>query len=84
MVNEGWVWTYGGDFSIDGQTIVASGTGLATGWINLSLPENTPPNRHFFNLSADNLGTHNLNISLHVLQVFRSQAAVVSPHHLQH
>ena len=79
MVNEGWVWTFGGDFSIDGQTIVASGTSLATGWINLSLPENTPPNRHFFNLSANNLETHNLNISLHVLQVFRSQAAVVSP-----
>ena len=50
MVNEGWVWTFGGDFSIDGQTIVASGTSLATGWINLSLPENTPPNRHFQSL----------------------------------
>lgn len=35
MVNEGWIWTYGGDFSIDGQTITASGTGLATGWIDL-------------------------------------------------
>ena len=49
------------------------------GQLHLDLPYDAPPMRHFFNQSETNSANADLSISLHVLQVFRAAAEVVSP-----
>ena len=79
MREEDWVWSAEGSLSLEGDFLNLSGSGYEYGWLNLSLPEDASPRRHFFNTSATGLSNYELNLSLHVLQVFRSSATVASP-----
>jgi len=79
MREEDWVWSAEGALSLEGDLLNLSGSGYEYGWLNLSLPDDASPHRHFFNTSATGLSGYDLNLSLHVLQVYRSAAAVASP-----
>ena len=76
MLKTGWSWNATGDLSINGTNLEMDGY---NGQLTLDLPFDAVPSRHFFNQSADNLDNFNLTISLHVLQVFRASAEIVSP-----
>ncbi len=79
MREEDWVWSAEGALSLEGDLLNLSGSGYEYGWLNLSLPEDASPHRHFFNTSATGSSGYDLNLSLHVLQVYRSAATVASP-----
>jgi len=79
MIEDDWTWSAEGALSLEGTLLNLSGSGYEYGWLNLSLPDDASPHRHFFNTSATGLSGYDLNLSLHVLQVYRSAAAVVSP-----
>ena len=79
MREEDWIWSAEGSLSLDGDFLNLSGSGYEFGWLNLSLPNDASPHRHFFNTSATGLSNYDLNLSLHVLQVYRSAAMVASP-----
>ena len=76
MLKVGWNWSASGDLSINGTMLEMSGQ---NGQLHLDLPFDAPPMRHFFNQSESNSVNADLSISLHVLQVFRAAAEVVSP-----
>ena len=76
MLKVGWNWSASGDLSINGTMLEMSGQ---NGKLYLDLPFDAPPMRHFFNQSESNSVNADLSISLHVLQVFRAAAEVVSP-----
>lgn len=76
MLNEGWNWSTSGDLSINGTMLEMSGQ---NGQLQLDLPFDSPPMRHYFNQSGEGLTNSDLSISLHVLQVFRADAEVVTP-----
>ena len=76
MLNEGWIWSVGGDLTINGTMLEMDGQ---DGELFLDLPLDTPPMRHYFNQSEESLPNSDLAISLHVLQVFRADAEVVTP-----
>ena len=79
MIEEDWIWSAEGALSLEGNLLNLSGSGYEYGWLNLSLPDDASPHRHFFNTSATGLNGYDLNLSLHVLQVYRSAATVASP-----
>ena len=76
MLKVGWIWSASGDLSINGTMLEMSGQ---NGQLHLDLPFDAPPMRHFFNQTESNSVNADLSISLHVLQVFRAAAEVVSP-----
>lgn len=76
MLKVGWTWSASGDLSINGTMLEMNGQ---NGQLHLDLPYDAPPMRHFFNQSETNSANADLSISLHVLQVFRAAAEVVSP-----
>ena len=76
MLKAGWNWSTSGDLSINGTMLEMTGQ---NGQLNLDLPEDAPPMRHFFNQSEESLSNTDLSISLHVLQVYRAVAEVVTP-----
>mgnify|MGYP002877919617 CR=1 FL=1 len=76
MLNEGWNWSTSGDLSINGTMLEMDGQ---NGQLHLDLPFDTPPMRHHFNQSEENSLDSDFSISLHVLQVFRAEAEVVTP-----
>ena len=76
MLKVGWNWSSSGDLSINGTMLEMTGQ---NGQLHLDLPFDAPPMRHFFNQSESNSANADLSISLHVLQVFRAAAEVVSP-----
>ena len=76
MLKVGWNWTVSGDLTINGTMLEMTGQ---NGQLHLDLPFNAPPMRHFFNQVEQNQNYTDLAISLHVLQVFRAQAEVVTP-----
>ena len=76
MLNEGWNWSTSGDLSINGTMLEMDGQ---NGQLHLDLPFDTPPMRHHFNQSEENSVDSDFSISLHVLQVFRAEAEVVTP-----
>ena len=76
MLKIGWNWSASGDLSINGTMLEMNGQ---NGQLHLDLPFDAPPMRHFFNQSETNSINADLSISLHVLQVFRASAEVVSP-----
>ena len=51
----------------------------ASGTLSLTLPINAVPQRHVFEAEESTEAFHQLNISLHVLQVFRSEATILDP-----
>ena len=76
MLKVGWNWSASGDLSINGTMLEMNGQ---NGQLHLDLPFDAPPMRHFFNQTESNSVNADLSISLHVLQVFRAAAEVVSP-----
>lgn len=76
MLKVGWNWTTSGDLAINGTMLEMSGQ---NGQLHLDLPLDAPPMRHFFNQSEQTFANSDLAISLHVLQVFRADAEVVTP-----
>tara|TARA_B100001113_G_scaffold121704_1_gene99398 strand:+ start:623 stop:6157 length:5535 start_codon:yes stop_codon:yes gene_type:complete len=76
MLKAGWNWSASGDLSINGTMLEMTGQ---NGQLNLDLPEDAPPMRHFFNQSEESQANTDLSISLHVLQVYRAVAEVVTP-----
>lgn len=76
MLKENWNWSASGDLSINGTMLEMSGQ---EGQLHLDLPLNAPPMRHYFNQSEENLVFSDFSISLHILQVFRAEADIVTP-----
>ena len=81
MINIGWSWSVDGDLVINGSNLEVSGTpGQAvTGNIYLTLPVNAVPQRHVFETSDMSQDNHDLHFSLHVLQVYRTDATILQP-----
>ena len=76
MLKEGWLWSASGDLAINGTMLEMSGQ---NGHLHLDLPLDAPPMRHHFNQSEAIVANSDLSISLHVLQVYRAEAEVVTP-----
>ena len=76
MLKEGWSWSTSGNIAINGTMLEMSGQ---NGQLHLDLPFDAPPMRHYFNQSEESLENADFVISLHVLQVFRAEAEVVTP-----
>ena len=76
MLKVGWNWSASGDLAINGTMLEMSGQ---NGQLHLDLPFDAPPMRHFFSQSEDTQNNTDLAISLHVLQVYRADAYVVTP-----
>ena len=76
MLKVGWNWSASGDLAINGTMLEMSGQ---NGQLHLDLPFDAPPMRHFFSQSEDTQNNTDLAISLHVLQVYRAEAYVVTP-----
>lgn len=81
MVHTGWIWIANGDFEVNGTYLEANGASNspASGTLSLTLPVNAVPQRHVFEAEESTEAFHQLNISLHVLQVFRSEATILDP-----
>ena len=62
--------------SINGTMLEMTGQ---NGQLHLDLPFDAPPMRHFFNQSEESTSNADLAITLHVLQVYRAAAEVVTP-----
>ena len=81
MLNTNWQWSASGDFAINGTVLEAQGTpgGTVSGAIVLNLPVDAVPKRHVFaeTDAADNDAS--LNLSLHVLQVYRANVSLIEP-----
>ena len=81
MLQQDWMWSVTGDLTINGTQLLAQGTpgGVVSGDLILQLPPNAVPNRHAFT-ETDGLDVDaTLNISLHVLQVYRAGVNVIEP-----
>ena len=76
MLKEGWLWSASGDLAINGTMLEMTGQ---NGHLHLDLPLDAPPMRHHFNQSEAIVANSDLSISLHVLQVYRAEAEVVTP-----
>lgn len=76
MLKAGWNWSATGDLSINGTMLEMNGQ---NGQLHLDLPFDAPPMRHFFNQSEANSDYSELAISLHILQVYRAKAEVITP-----
>ena len=76
MLKEGWLWSASGDLAINGTMLEMTGQ---NGYLHLDLPLDAPPMRHHFNQSEAIVANSDLSISLHVLQVYRAEAEVVTP-----
>ena len=76
MLKVGWNWSTSGDLSINGTMLEMTGQ---NGQLHLDLPFDAPPMRHFFNQSEESTSNADLAITLHVLQVYRAAAEVVTP-----
>ena len=81
MINSGWVWSVDGDLVINGSNLEISGSSgqAVSGNIYLILPVNAVPQRHVFSASDALENDHNLDFSLHVLQVYRTDATILQP-----
>ena len=81
MIQPNWIWTATGDLSINGTHLVAQGTSgsVVTGELTLQLPPNAVPKRHAFIDTDSNDVDATLNISLHVLQVYRANLNIIEP-----
>ena len=81
MLHSEWQWSTSGDWNINGTFLEASGSeGQAIGGhITLFLPPNAEPKRHTFFDQDDGNSLFELNITLQVLQVYRSNISILDP-----
>ena len=78
MLRSGWSWSAGGDLMLESGMLRCALDTACVGWIAVDLPETEPSARHGFE-AVDALGGGVLNLSLHVLQIFRAELEVVQP-----
>ena len=81
MMEQGWVWSTSGDWSINGSFVEAQGImgDTVTGDIELNLPQNAVPKRHIFS-GVDAQDTDAVfNATLHVLQIYRANLSLIDP-----
>ena len=81
MIHTDWIWSTDGDLTINGSNIEVTGVADEpfSGNIYLDLPVNAVPQRHYFQTSSPNDLNHNLDFTMQVLQVFRSDATILQP-----
>jgi len=81
MLQSEWQWSASGDWSINGTFLEATGTSgdAIGGLLTLYLPPNAEPQRHSFIESDDVDNLLEINITLQVLQVFRSNVSILEP-----
>ena len=81
MVQAGWQWTAAGDWSIVGSELQTSGLSNSTaiGVLTVQLDSDAVPLRHTFRASDGDSQQHELNLTLHVLQVHRANMSLISP-----
>ena len=81
MAIDGWIWNASGDLTIQGDSIVMTGSpsSLASGYLQLDLPANSPPAFHSFNDASSESASHVLRMSLEVLQIHRAAILITSP-----
>ena len=81
MLNSNWQWSANGDFAINGTMLEVQGTpgGTVSGAIMLDLPVDAVPKRHVFAETDAVDNDASLNLSLHVLQVYRANVSLIEP-----
>ena len=81
MVQQGWIWSVDGDFTISGSNIHSTGTpnSAISGNIYLTLPVNALPQRHTFSTPSTDDMYHDLYFTMHVLQIYRSDFTILQP-----
>lgn len=81
MVQPDWAWTVTGDWTIVGSELQANGVAneTAIGELTLRLNDDAVPLRHAFVANDDASTQHQLNLTLHVLQVYRANMSLISP-----
>ena len=78
----GWAWDGSGNLSINGDSIILSGTpgSRVSGKISLDIPENSPPSFHLFDDGSLSEGNDfRLFLSLEVMQIHRADLIATSP-----
>ena len=81
MLQPNWQWSATGDLTINGTYLESQGqSGSAvSGSLHLQLPQNAVPKRHaFVDTDAVDLDAE-LNLTLHVMQVYRSEISLLEP-----
>ena len=88
MQQANWVWSTTGDLTVNGSSIEAQGAPSSTfsGDVVLDLPKDAVPKRHLFTQTDGVDLDATFNISLQVLQVYRSNISLIepTPPHLRH
>ena len=81
MIHTNWIWSTDGDLTINGSNIEVNGVADEpfSGNIYLELPVNAVPQRHYFQTDSLNDPNHDLDFTMQVLQVFRSDATILQP-----
>jgi len=81
MLISGWNWLASGDCQLVSTLLSCHGNpGTSfSGSLTLDQPVDAPPQFHPFSTNESNHSGYNLDFSMQVLQVFRSQITVISP-----
>ena len=81
MQQANWVWSTTGDLTVNGSSIEAQGAPSSTfsGDVVLDLPKDAVPKRHLFTQTDGVDLDATFNISLQVLQVYRSNISLIEP-----
>ena len=81
MVNDGWIWNVDGDLVINGSNLEITGSAgqEVSGNIYLTLPINAVPQRHIFSTPDMLEDYHDIYFSMHILQVYRTEATILQP-----
>ena len=81
MLISGWNWQASGDCQLVGTLLSCHGIPDSTfsGSLTLDQPVDAPPQFHPFAMNESNHSGYDLDFSMQVLQVFRSQITVISP-----
>ncbi len=81
MIHTGWVWSASAGATVNGTMLELQGApnSAVSAILELELPVNAVPQRHSFIAEESTEAHFDLNITLHVLQIFRSAATVLDP-----
>lgn len=81
MIQPNWAWNVTGDWAIVGSELQATApsNSTVTGLLTLQLHNDAIPLRHAFQATDSTSQQHELNLSLHVLQVHRANMSLISP-----
>ena len=81
MIQPSWVWTTTGDWNINGSFLESTGVPQSAvgGELQVYIPENAVPKRHAFFDQDVNEANMQLNLTLQVLQIYRSNISLIEP-----